>query len=125
MERPHFRQRARSRSQEKMGMLSNQAMALPQRGQRLPGETMLCPFGTRAITTLRKLPTTVPTAKTQSANATGMPRAIPDIYEVAALPRARDTNSSSREWRWGVSEMTVAPEEMAAASAERARLSST
>src|SRR6266404_5309633 len=67
--------RARCRIQESTGILSYQAIGLPQRGHRLPGETMLRPFGTRAITTLRKLPTTAPTAKTQSVNATGRPRA--------------------------------------------------
>jgi hypothetical protein len=45
MESPQLRQRARRSSQETMGMLSNQAIRWPQRGQRLPGETMLCPFG--------------------------------------------------------------------------------
>ena len=56
-------------------MLSYQAMADLQFGQRLPGETMLSPFGTRAMTTLRKLPTTAPTRNTHSWNATGSPSA--------------------------------------------------
>src|SRR3989441_6374292 len=75
MARPQLRQRPRSRIQERSGMLSYQAMGLPQRGQRLPGETMLRRLGTRAITTLRKLPTTVPATKTQMVTNTGMPRA--------------------------------------------------
>src|SRR6202171_3844926 len=90
MGRPQLRQRARSRIQESTGMLSYQAIGLPQRGHRLPGETMLRPFGTRAITTLRKLPTTAPTAKTQSVNATGRPRARSCIYcPTKRLPPSR------------------------------------
>src|SRR5438445_7610832 len=80
MGRPQLRQRARSRIQERRGMLSYQAIGLPQRGQRLPGETMLCRLGTRAITTLRKLPTTAPVAKTQMVTNTGMPRARSCIF---------------------------------------------
>jgi hypothetical protein len=40
-------------------------MGAPHLGQRLPGRTTLCPAGTRAMTTLRKLPTTAPAQKTQ------------------------------------------------------------
>ena len=53
-------------------MLSYQAIALPQAMQRLRGDTMLCPAGTRAMTTFRKLPTIAPKANTHSMNATGM-----------------------------------------------------
>src|SRR5438445_2058192 len=131
MGRPQLRQRARSRIQERSGMLSYQAIGLPQRGQRLPGETMLCRLGTRAITTLRKLPTTAPVAKTQMVTNTGMPRARSCIsaprsghYDVAALPRAREMNNSSSDRRCGVSDTIVAPEDTAADSAARARPSS-
>src|SRR5438552_7640145 len=52
----------RSRSQEKIGMLSRQAMAAPQRGQLERGRTTDC-FGSapqRRMQTLRKLPMTAP-----------------------------------------------------------------
>src|SRR5260370_41790913 len=87
---PHFRHFARKRNQETRGMLSYQAMGFLQRGQRLPGETMLSPFGTRAITTLRKLPTVAPAAKTQRWNTAGSAEAGASIRRWQPfLPRAR------------------------------------
>src|SRR5258707_11278849 len=105
---------------ERTGTLSYQAIGAPHLGQRLRGVRMLWRLGTRAITTLRKLPTMAPTANTQRVNATGRARARSRIYDVAAFPRARVTNSSSSERRWGVSEITVAPALTAVESAARA-----
>src|SRR5205814_5349384 len=71
----HF---ARRTSHEITGMLSYQAMRAPQRGQFDGGETMLPPLGTRAITTLRKLPRQAPTTNTDTsikrANAAALMR---------------------------------------------------
>jgi hypothetical protein len=52
---------------ESSGMLSYQAISLSQRGQRDRGETTEMPSGTRAMTTLRKLPTLAPKRTDQSA----------------------------------------------------------
>src|SRR5919108_6568486 len=59
---PQPRQRARRINQESTGILSYQASARPQRGQRDRGRTTDC-FGSapqRRIQTLRKLPMTAP-----------------------------------------------------------------
>src|SRR5438874_13539960 len=92
MGRPQLRHFARRTSHETTGMLSYQAMRAPQRGQLDGGETMLRPFGTRAITTLRKLPRQAPTANTQTsinrANAAALMRAMR-----AQPARARRTGS--------------------------------
>src|SRR5277367_492840 len=62
----HARQRARRKSQEMTGTFSNQARACRHCGHLEPGWTMDSPAGTRAMTTLRKLPTTRPKTKAQA-----------------------------------------------------------
>src|SRR5947199_6690654 len=57
---PQQRARPRRSSQDTTGTLSRAAMGAPHRGHRLRGRTTDSPAGTRAITTLRKLPTSRP-----------------------------------------------------------------
>ena len=57
------RQRARSTTQLRSGMFSNQASWCPQCGQRERGRTTLRSRGQRAMQTLRKEPTHSPTKK--------------------------------------------------------------
>src|SRR5690349_9021494 len=50
-------------------MFSYQASECPHRGHRDGGRTMLSSFGTRAITTLRKLPIASPSKPSQPASS--------------------------------------------------------
>jgi hypothetical protein len=56
----------RSASHENTGMFSYQGNAWPHRGHFERGRTMLSPAGTRAITTLRKLPMQSPVRPSQT-----------------------------------------------------------
>src|SRR5262249_52803435 len=85
----------RSTSQERMGMFSYQARTWPQLGHLEPGLTTDSPAGTRAITTLRKLPTTRPSNPARMGNVG--PRSIShtpaataaSIVRGSAAPRPR------------------------------------
>src|SRR3954465_4125717 len=57
---PQSRQWPRSKSQERIGTLSRARISVPQPGQRERGRTIDSPFGTRWITTFKKLPITAP-----------------------------------------------------------------
>src|SRR5579863_3701880 len=54
------RQRPRRTRYDRIGMLSAARMGAPQLPQRDPGRTTDSPRGTRAMTTLKKLPQTAP-----------------------------------------------------------------
>src|SRR6185436_20372330 len=86
----HFRQRARSKTKERSGMLSYQAMGVAQRGHADRGLTMLRPAGTRAMTTLRKLPTQSPTKKITGAAAMRGVTEAPPPAPPAGARRRRD-----------------------------------
>ena len=66
---PHARQRPRSARNDSTGMLSYHFSSALQPGQAEPGRTRLRPAGTRATTTLRKLPMESP----KRATATRIP----------------------------------------------------
>ncbi|MGC4117342.1 MAG: hypothetical protein QM765_22835 [Myxococcales bacterium] len=68
------RQRPLSQNQESTGTLWKGLMAVPHAMQCDGGQTTDWPNGTRAITTLRKLPTTAPMTKAkQVSSQTGIP----------------------------------------------------
>src|SRR4051812_19631721 len=103
---PQQRARPPSRSQETTGMLSRGAIGAPQRGQRLPGRTTDWPSGTRAMTTLRKLPTMSPTAA-QTATVTttstvSARRRAPDADTAAGRNVAAATSrvAAATSWCW-------------------------
>src|SRR5215210_6202272 len=64
---PKSRQRPCSSSQDRSGTLSRARISVSQPGQRERGLTIDWPFGTRWITTLRKLPITAPSGRMAAA----------------------------------------------------------
>jgi len=62
---PHARHFPRSHSHPNTGTLSYGLIAVLQRGQRDPGETMDISSGIRMMQTFRKLPTTMPNKKNE------------------------------------------------------------
>ena len=66
-----------------MGMLSHGRIGVRQAGHREPGETMLSSFGSRWITTLRKLPTMRPKAAAQTETVST--RSFPGQEALAVL----------------------------------------
>src|SRR5436190_8491989 len=66
---PQFRQRPRSRAHPRIGTLSRLAISTPQVGHRDRGWTTDSPAGTRAVTTVMKLPKARPSGNTTIARS--------------------------------------------------------
>src|SRR4051794_10893794 len=80
MDVPQCRQRARRSAQETIGMLSYHASGVSHAMHAEPGCTIERRSGTRAATTLRKLPMASPGTKAMAANAAVM-LSLPSAFE--------------------------------------------
>src|SRR5882757_1555658 len=67
MDASQLRQRPRSRSQDRIGMLSYPAICVPQESHIERGPTIERPLGTRSATTPTKLPVTMPPTNASEA----------------------------------------------------------
>ncbi len=99
---PQERQRPRSMAHETSGMLSYQASVVPQLMHADAGFTTERRSGTRAATTLRKLPSASPGTRAMAASPgfTSAPPAVAEddvVFEREALPRVRGVTSTSSE----------------------------
>src|SRR5437016_10309572 len=97
---PQFRHRPRSRTHPRIGTLSRLAISTPQVGHRERGRTTDSPAGTRAVTTVMKLPSASPSGNVTIARSqpTGEPyRRGCRALEVELLPEGSFVRRSEPE----------------------------